>query len=85
MVSWIYSEFNIWAGGTITGHSLFKIGEIFVIKKKSRIFENAQTFCFREEFLNFKNQNALRDEINTLVDYFWIPVSTPQKHFPWSP
>ena len=46
------------------------------LKKCSRIFfENAQTFCFREEFSQIQKQNVLHDEISTLVGFYWIRVT----------
>ena len=52
-----------------------KFSEIFDLKNFHGFFENAQTFCFREEFFQIQKQNVRNDLIITVVDYFCIRIT----------
>ena len=39
-------------------------------------FENVQTFLFREEFFQIQKLNVRNDQINIVVHYVWIRVTS---------
>ena len=52
------------------------VTKIFENFRLSRIFfKNVLKTFSREEFFYFQKQNVLRDQINTLVDFFWIRLA----------
>ena len=51
------------------------VTKFFEIFGSQGFFENAQTFFSREEFFQIQKQNVRHDQINTLVDFFWIRVT----------